>query len=55
MRDRSKQRENRRLKEEFLSRKNACGVCDPTPQEAVKLMILKESKSAKASTKIGVA
>lgn len=55
MRDRRKQRENRRHKEEPISRRNAGGFDDPTPQQAVDLMILKERKSIKASTKIGVA
>lgn len=55
MRDRRKQRENRRHKEEPISRKNACGFDDPTPQQAVDLSILKERKSVRTSIKMGVA
>lgn len=37
--NRERQRANRRLKEEMLDLKDACGVNDPTPREAVKEII----------------
>lgn len=43
MKNRKRQRHNRRIKEEMLERKNLCGVSDPTPYEAVK-EIIKEFK-----------
>ena len=43
MKNRKKQRHNRRIKEEMLDRKNMCGINDPTPYEAVK-EIIKEFK-----------
>lgn len=43
MKNRIKQRLNRRRKEEYLERKDICGVDDPTPYEAVKI-IIRESK-----------
>lgn len=41
MNNRNRQRQNRKLKEERLNRKDICGVADPTPYEAVN-NILKE-------------
>lgn len=35
MKKRSKQRRNRRKKEEMLKRTDICGVKDPTPFEAI--------------------
>ena len=35
MKNRERQRANRRIKEEMLSFKDMCGVNDPTPYEAV--------------------
>ena len=46
MKNRKKQRENRRLKEEMLNLKDSCGVYDPTPHEAVKNMIKEMRKEA---------
>ena len=43
MKNRNKQRYNRRIKEEMLDRKDMCGLNDPTPYEAVK-EIIKEFK-----------
>lgn len=36
MKDRKRQRENRRHKEELIDRRNLYGVPDPTPYEAVR-------------------
>lgn len=46
MKNRTKQRHNRRIKEEMLNLKNECGVKDPTPYEAVN-EIIKEFKKRK--------
>ena len=43
MKNRRKQRHNRKVKEEMLDRKDMCGLNDPTPYEAVK-EIIKEFK-----------
>lgn len=43
MKNRNKQRANRRFKEEMLELKDICGINDPTPYEAVK-RIIKENK-----------
>ena len=43
MKNRDRQRHNRRVKEEMLDLRNMCGVKDPTPYEAVKV-IIKEFK-----------
>ena len=43
MKNRNRQRHNRRVKEEMLDLKDMCGVKDPTPYEAVK-KIIKEFK-----------
>ena len=47
MRNREKQRENRRLKSELLDRKDICGINDPTPYEAVKKIIRTSRKTVK--------
>lgn len=39
MKNRERQRHNRRIKEELLVLKDTCGVKDPTPYEAVKVII----------------
>ena len=39
MKNRKKQRHNRRIKKELLDRKDMCGLNDPTPYEAVKEII----------------
>lgn len=43
MKNRDRQRHNRRVKEEMLDLRDMCGVKDPTPYEAVK-EIIKEFK-----------
>lgn len=43
MKNRNKQRHNRKIKEEMLERKDIYGLNDPTPYEAVK-KIIKEFK-----------
>lgn len=43
MKNRNRQRHNRRVKEEMLDLRDECGVKDPTPREAVK-EIIKEFK-----------
>lgn len=55
MRDRSRQRANRRTKQEFLSMRNDMGIKDPTPYHAVKHMVEQEKKVAKFSNKKEVA
>lgn len=47
MRNRKKQRENRRLKYELLDLKDICGINDPTPYEAVKKIIRTSRKTVK--------
>ncbi len=47
MKNRIKQRSNRRIKEELLDLKNACGVYDPTPYEAVMQIIREEREKRK--------
>ena len=39
MKNRNRQRHNRRVKEEMLDLQDMCGVKDPTPYEAVKEII----------------
>ena len=46
MKNRNRQRANRKLKEEMLSLRDSCGVKDPTPYEAVK-EIINEMKTNK--------
>ena len=41
MKNRNRQRHNRRVKEEMLDLRDMCGVKDPTPYEAVKKIINK--------------
>lgn len=55
MRDRTKQRENRKLKRQMIAMRNACGVVDPTPYYAVKHMLEEQSRKAKSCNKKGVA
>ncbi len=45
MKNRTKQRLNRRIKEQMLDLKNSCGINDPTPYEAVRKMIEEARKS----------
>ena len=39
MKNRARQRENRKIKEEMLDLRDMCGIKDPTPYEAVKEII----------------
>ena len=55
MKNREKQRANRRMKQEFLSMRNDMGIKDPTPYYAVKHMVEQEKKAAKSSNKKQVA
>ena len=48
MKNRDRQRENRRRKEEKLELRDFCGIKDPTPFEAVKNIIRKESQTQTA-------
>ena len=50
MKNRDRQRANRRMKEEMISRRRECGIKDPTPYEAVKNMIRTERMNARART-----
>mgnify|MGYP003548978140 CR=1 FL=1 len=51
MRDRTKQREKRKLKRQMIAMRNACGVVDPTPYYAVKNMLEEQSKKSGSSNK----
>ena len=42
MKNRDRQRENRRQKEEKLALRDFCGIRDPTPRDAVRNIIRKE-------------
>jgi len=44
MKDRKRQRENRRMKQELIARRNMCGLSDPTPCDAVR-NIVKEQEA----------
>lgn len=47
MKNRIRQRSNRRIKEEIIDLKNSCGFYDPTPYEAVKQIIKEERELQK--------
>ena len=49
MKKRTRQRANRRLKEEMLELRDSCGVKDPTPYEAVKNTINEIRKNKERS------
>ncbi len=49
MKDRTRQRINRRIKEQMLDLRNECGVNDPTPYEAVR-EIKKEKRKGEKET-----
>ena len=51
MRDRTKQREKRKLKRQMIAMRNAYGIVDPTPYYAVKHMLEEQNKNAKSSNK----
>ena len=55
MRDRSKQRANRRMQQEFIGMRNNVGILDPTPYHAVKNMVNEEKRKSKSSNKDDVA
>ena len=44
MKNRERQRQNRKRKEEMLNVRNEYGNCDPTPYEAVKNIILENKR-----------
>ncbi|MCR5232486.1 MAG: hypothetical protein K6E53_01055 [Lachnospiraceae bacterium] len=54
MKNRERQRANRKLKEEMLSIRDHCGVKDPTPYEAVKEMINEVKRNKGRRGKYGV-
>lgn len=47
MKNRSKQRLNRKNKQVLLDRRDICGVKDPTPYEAVKKIIQESQRQPK--------
>lgn len=47
MKNRERQRANRKLKEDRLALRDYCGIKDPTPYEAVKNMIRQEKAAEK--------
>ncbi|SFQ41487.1 hypothetical protein SAMN04487928_14323 [Butyrivibrio proteoclasticus] len=49
MKNRNRQRANRKLKEELLDFRDACGVKDPTPYEAVKEIVAEMKKNKERS------
>lgn len=53
MKNRLRQRANRKLKEELLDLKDMCGVNDPTPYEAVK-EIVNEMRLNKERSRHGI-
>lgn len=55
MKNRERQRANRRMKQEFLSMRNDMGIKDLTPYYAVKHMVEQEKKASKSSNKKEVA
>lgn len=46
MKNRNRQRRNRAIKEEMIKIKDSCGINDPTPHEAV-ILILKDMHKRK--------
>ncbi len=42
MKNRERQRENRKIREEMPDLRDCCGVRDPTPREAVRRMMWKQ-------------
>ena len=53
MKNRTKQRANRMIKEEMLDIRDSCGVMDPTPYEAVK-EIIKEIRKKERRNQYGI-
>ena len=54
MKNRERQRANRKLKEEMLSIRDHCGVKDPTPYEAVKEIINEMKRNKERRGRHGV-
>ena len=44
MKNRERQRRNRKIKQEMLRLKDSCGIIDPTPYEAIKLILSNNNK-----------
>ena len=55
MRDRTKQREKRKLKRQMIAMRNACGVVAPTPYYAVKNMLEEQNEKSGSTNKNEVA
>ena len=53
MKNRARQRANRKIKEEMLELRDMCGIKDPTPYEAVK-EIINELRKNKERSKHGI-
>ena len=53
MKNRTRQRANRKIKEEMLELRDMCGIKDPTPYEAVK-EIINELRKNKERSKHGI-
>ena len=53
MKNRDRQRANRRMKEERLNRTMECGISDPTPRQAVDNIIERQMAMARAARKQG--
>ena len=49
MKNRGRQRANRRMKQEYLAMRNSVGILDLTPYQAVKNLVVVEKKKAKSS------
>lgn len=54
MKNRNRQRLNRRLKEELVSLRDSCGVKDPTPYEAVRSIIFEFRKNKERRKSHGI-
>lgn len=54
MKNRNRQRANRKLKEEMLDLRDLCGVKDPTPYEAVKEIINEFKKNKERRCQHGI-
>jgi hypothetical protein len=54
MKKRTKQRANRRLKEEMLELRDSCGAKDPTPYEAVREIIREFKKDKERRYRHGI-
>ena len=54
MKNRKRQRANRKLKEEMLEIRDSCGIKDPTPYEAVREIVNELRKSMERGGKYGL-